>query len=74
MCPLLPVVASVHTLTEEVCVGLLTAVLRPGLPRQQEVGGLVTSSQLRDHAADLLLDMAHLHATLHSMRRPVDQG
>ena len=54
--------------------GLLTALLRRGLPWQQDAGGLVAGGQLRHHAADLFLDMAHLHATLHSMRRPVDQG
>ena len=74
LCLPLPVVALVHTLTEEACAGLLTAMLRPGLPWQQDAGGLVAGGQLRHHAADLLLNMAHLHATLHSMRRPVRQG
>ena len=63
-----------RTLTKEARVGLLTALLRRGVPWQQDAGGLVAGGQLRHHVAELLLDMAHLHATLHSMRCPVDQG
>ena len=67
-------VASVHTLTQEACVVALTAVLRQRFLWQQDAGGLVAGGQLRHHAANLLLNMAHLQATLHSMMRPVDQG
>ena len=62
---LLLVVASMHILPSEACAGVLTAMLRPRFLWQQDAGGLVAGSQLRHHAADLLLDMMHLHAILH---------
>ena len=72
--PCLPRVALLHILTLEASAGLLTALLRPQLLWQQDAGGLVAGSQLRQLAFCLLLDMAHLHKVLHSLRRLADHG